>query len=165
MPNEETYRAAEKSLIDWVDLCISHKLSIPDIVYMMQFRIFDININAREHFFESQKPLEDVNKDDRTNNSICTKNEIVSIGVHFLFRNSLRLIYVEKTKSFHFPSIRYLSFQFFIIHHFTSRGFVRFSVGVRKVELHKPIIVKRFSHRLQFGIDSVVKFYFIINQK
>ena len=70
MPNEETYRAAEKSLIEWVELCISHKLSIPDIVYMMQFRIFDININAREHFFESQKPLEEVDKDEHTNSPI-----------------------------------------------------------------------------------------------
>jgi hypothetical protein len=67
MPNEETYRAAEKSLIDWVDLCRSHKLSLPDVVFMMQFRIFDINTNARDHYFESQKPLEQVENNDQSN--------------------------------------------------------------------------------------------------
>lgn len=70
MPNEETYRAAEKSLIDWVDLCCSHKLSLPDIVFMMQFRIFDINVNAREHYFESQKSLEQVGNNDHPNRTL-----------------------------------------------------------------------------------------------
>lgn len=56
MTTEQTYSAAEKALIDWVDVCISHKLSIPDIVFLLQFRIFDINCNSREHFFQSQKP-------------------------------------------------------------------------------------------------------------
>lgn len=66
MPSEETYRAAEKSLIDWVDLCISHKLSMPDIVFMLQFRIFDINTGARAHYFESQQPLEKANDSSNT---------------------------------------------------------------------------------------------------
>lgn len=70
MVSEETYRAAEKSLIDWVDLCLSHKLSIPDIVFMMQFRIFDINTNAREHYFESQKPLKQVENNDQPNRTL-----------------------------------------------------------------------------------------------
>lgn len=70
MINEETYRAAEKSLIDWVDLCRSHKLSIPDIVFMMQFRIFDINTNARDHYFEYQKPLEQAEDNDQPNRTI-----------------------------------------------------------------------------------------------
>lgn len=70
MINEETYRAAEDSLIDWVDLCISNKLSITDVVFLLQFRIFDINSNSRELYFSARKPLEDVNKDDRANNPI-----------------------------------------------------------------------------------------------
>ena len=70
MVSEETYRAAEKSLIDWVDLCINNKLSMPDIVFLLQFRIYDINYNAREHFFESQKALKEVKDNDQPNRTI-----------------------------------------------------------------------------------------------
>jgi hypothetical protein len=70
MINEETYRAAEDSLIDWVDLCISNKLSITDVVFLLQFRIFDINSNSRELYFSARKSLEDVNKDECTDRTL-----------------------------------------------------------------------------------------------
>lgn len=54
MVSEEVYQVAEKSLIDWVELCIANKLSMPDIVFILQFRIYDINRMALRHFEDSK---------------------------------------------------------------------------------------------------------------
>lgn len=45
---QETYMAAEKALIEWVDMCIKNGFDVPQIVFMLQFRIFDINMASRE---------------------------------------------------------------------------------------------------------------------
>ena len=47
MVSKEVYEAAENSLIDWLDLCVRNGLSIPEIVFLLQFRVFDLNTNAR----------------------------------------------------------------------------------------------------------------------
>jgi len=54
MFSEQTHAAAEKALIEWVDICQEHKLSIPDIVFLLQFRIYDLNRMALRHWEESQ---------------------------------------------------------------------------------------------------------------
>jgi len=54
MVSEQEYEIAERALLSWVDRCQDEKFSIPEIVFMLQFRIYDINRMALKHFLESK---------------------------------------------------------------------------------------------------------------
>jgi hypothetical protein len=55
MVSEETYKAAEDSLLEWIDTCIQNKLTLTDVVFILQFRIWEINHGARAAYKESQE--------------------------------------------------------------------------------------------------------------
>ncbi len=42
-PREQMYSHAEMELFEWLDKQITRGLTMTDIVFMLQFRIFDIN--------------------------------------------------------------------------------------------------------------------------
>ncbi len=49
---KEVYMGAEEALLSWIDICIANNLSIAEIVFILQFRIFDINNSARVSYKE-----------------------------------------------------------------------------------------------------------------
>jgi hypothetical protein len=71
--------------------------------------------------------------------------------------NSVHIAIKVVRKRFHFPPLRHLSLQHLIPHHLPSGTFVWPAIGIREVELNKPIIVQGFGHGLQLGIDAVVE--------
>lgn len=55
-----------------------------------------------------------------------------------------------------YPSFRDFSFQLLIPNHFSTTGFVGFSIFIWKIKLHKPIFIEQLCHGFKVRRDGII---------